>query len=351
MQNNDHYWSASKGTLLPISEMETHHLTNAIIKLERERDNNSPYPVQVLDSLKAEQYRRREAQRAAEAAGTPATPAPAAKTETADSPLFAFTRDLIALANDLQTGPPLSSDALVAKLQQLASTVNGGKTAAVTPAATAPVPTAPAAEATGPVLNTPLAQLPEEQYPALTSATLLNSLAQHNIHTVLDLTRLAACDFGAVRFSTVAAFVEATSLLLGVGHTWAAESTILRMDGAINRVINPNASAIGLFVTEAQSRLRPLVLRLQNGDDTPVLREAINRVAEGVKRRVALAAQVHSMVILARGGQTKEEIRRMLATLPVSDSMRHQIWLHLNRLSMRLRRVGLPATAAEPVPA
>lgn len=339
--NQNQYWSASKGAFLPISEMEQHHLNNAIIKLDREREAGSPYPVQVLDALKAEQVRRRDAERATGTQTQPTAPAPAPVAPAQESPLLSFTKELIALADDLRSGTSVSDDQLIQKLQKLANTVNGNK-----PAQAAPV--TPAAPVTGPAIDTPLAQLPEDQYPTLTAAVLLNSLGQHGVTTVRDLGRLAASDFGAVRFSTVPAFVEATALLLGLGQTWAAESSILRVDGVVNRVINPNASAIGVFVSEAQSRLRPLVLRLQAGENTPVLCAAINRVFEGVKRRVALAAQVHSVVILARGGQSKEEIRRMADALPVSASMRHQIWLHLNRLASRLRRsdtAQVPVTA------
>ena len=330
------YFSASKGFEIPLTEMEENHLNNAICKLESEQASGAPIPVNILSALKEEQAKRKvisqpkseEAKADAPAQATPPPP-----------DLGVLVASLTAVAQQLTAGLLKPVD-LGAQLQELATAVNK---VILPPATTASAATA-CSELT---VDSPLIGLDSGLYPALTSRYLLNSLAAHGIRTLSNLASIAPCDFGAVRFSTADAFVEASELFQQVGLTWGTSSVILAQDGFINHVLNPNASPIATFVTEASSRLQLAVEALAWRGAAPFSKAAIDRIFNGIKRRLSLAANVVATVLLARG-ITDVTSMDAVCNLTTSAPFKNQVRLYLDRVFRRVAH--LPQRAAQPEP-
>lgn len=341
------YYSASKGTYVPIHEMEQHHLDNAIKKLQREQENGSPVPVNVLNGLLAEQSRRAAAKAAEQPAEQPQQPAkpaveitPTPSQETINFGVLAAS--LVTVTHRLTSGV-LQANLDPAKIRQLADAVN----AAVV--STGGVNTETAAEIAG---TTPLDSIDGKKYPHLTSKLLLNSLRGYGVTTVQQLAGLSYCDFGAIRFSTAEAFVEALDIVAQANLTWATYSKLLVNDGYINRILNPNASPIDTFVGEATLRLNKAVVGLRSTATTLTSVQAIERIFNGIKRRLSLAASVLGTSLLARG--------RTAATAgPVLDNMtnlstpfRYQVKQYLSRVESRVARIeGATTQPSMPVEA
>lgn len=337
------YHSASKGSI-PISEMEKHHLNNAILKLQREKEAGQSVPEDVLAALIAEQTRRQPPASSTPPAveTAPATPA----TEITPTPqpvnIGVLAAGLAAVTQGLTEGkiqqqlPTDKLAKLAAALDELiaSSSLNQAAADKVTYGGVESVELKDA--------NLPLAQLLNLHYPQLTSPLLLKSLHRYGIVTVNDLAGIAACDFGAVRFSTAGAFIEASRLLADYGLNWCTESRILVHDGAINRVLNPNASAIDVFVKETTRRL--------NATRRTYDAAAVDRIFSGIKRRIALAVSVLGTSLLARGHNV-DTAAPLLAGLPaVSDSFRKQVKLYISRMSARALAIWYAETYA-PAPA
>lgn len=338
------YYSASKGTYVPIHEMEQHHLDNAIKKLQREQESGAPVPVNVLNGLLTEQARRTAAKAAEQPAEQPSKPA----VEITQTPealgvnLGALAASLVTVTHRLTSGA-LQGQLDPVKIKQLADAVNE----AVLSTGGANIEFSSVAPITG---DTPLDTLDSKKYPHLTARLLVNSLRSYSITTVGQLATLAHCDFGAIRFSTAGAFVEALDVVSQAGLTWAAASRILVNDGFINRVLNPNASAIGLFASEATSRLNKAIVGLRSPNTTLSSVQTIERIFDGIKRRLSLAASVLGTSLLARG-------RTSITAVPVLDNMAHlsvpfryQVKQYLGRVESRIARIDSDATTPVSMP-
>lgn len=334
------YYSASKGTHVPIHEMEQHHLDNAIKKLQREQENGSPVPINVLNGLLAEQSRRAAA-KAAEQPVTQAEPAkPAVEiTPNAEPPAVNFgvlAASLATVTNRLTSGV-LQANLNPERIKQLVDAVNAVvvDTGGVNPEPSTYTVTS----------ATTIESLSKTEYPHLTARLLLNSLRSYGIVTVGQLARLAYCDFGAIRFSTAEAFVEALDVVSKAGLNWATSSTILANDGFINRILNPNASSIDVFTNEASLRLNRAVAGLRSPATALTSAQAIERIFNGIKRRLSLAASVLGTSLLARG-------RTANTAVPVLDNMtnltapfRYQVKQYLSRVEARVARIEGATTA------
>ncbi|RTL07780.1 hypothetical protein EKK58_01145 [Candidatus Dependentiae bacterium] len=332
------YYSASKGTYVPIHEMEQHHLDNAIKKLQREQENGSPVPVNVLNGLLAEQSRRAAAKAAEQPVEQPQQPAkPAVEitvTQTPEAINFGVLAASLATVTHRLTSGVLQANLDPEKIKQLADAIN----AAVVSTGGVNAEDHPGTDRdyTGATL---LEAVDGKKYPHLTARLLLNSLRSYGVTTIQQLAGLAYCDFGAIRFSTAEAFAEALELVAQVGLTWAGSSRILVNDGYINRILNPNASPIGVFVGEATLRLNKAVAGLRSPSTTLTSVQAIERIFNGIKRRLSLAASVLGTSLLARG--------RTAATAgPVLDNMtnltppfRYQVKQYLSRVAARVARI------------
>lgn len=320
------YYSGSKGQEIPLVEMEDNHLKNAILKFRREQEKGSPIPTALLDALIAEQTRRTPATKTED---TPTTNTPSVVTSPPD--LAVLAARLVTVANQLTEGR-LTSDGCATQLSQLADSVNQ----VILPVTNNPVVLDTTVRVSG---DTVLATLNRGAYPALTAQLLLNSLAAYGVVTVRDLSALAPVDFGAVRYSTPLAYVEALALFREVELSWNSQSSILLRDGAINRVLNPNASDIGDFVQVAAIRLTAATDRVNRGHASSAYGiPAIERIFSGIKRRLALAVSVIGTSLLARGlpAQTAATV---LAGLQVTRPFRHQVQLYLNRWYGRIMRM------------
>lgn len=335
--NTQQYYSASKGTHLPLHEMEQHHLDNAIKKLQREQENGSPVAINVLNGLLAEQQKRKAANPNTQPATQAEQPAQPAVEITAD-PVFegvnygVLAASLAAVTQRLTSGT-LQQTLDPARIKQLVDAINaavvnsGGATGE--------------AQFTVAVISgsTPLAALANAQYPELTSKLLLNSLSGYGITTVGQLARLSYCDFGALRFSTATAFIEALDLVAKAGLTWGTTSSILIFDGYINRILNPNASEIDVFVGEATARLNKAVGGLHGASSTLSSVQSIERIFNGIKRRLSLAASVLGTALLARG-RTAATAVPALGTMPqLSTPFRNQVKHYLTRVEQRVARI------------
>lgn len=350
------YFSASKGYEIPLTEMENNHLNNAILKLQRAQDSGAPVPSELLDALKQEQGRRNAASQGVVTAPaevvTKAEVDQQAATQPAAPPepihpapdLGVLAASLVAVAQQITAGLIKPAD-LGDRLTKLSASVNNvilpGVSSAPNPVAVAVSPT------NG---STLLVHLDPAAYPSLTSRYLLNSLASYGITTVAGLSTLSAVDFGAVRFSTAQAYAEASSLLSSLGMNWHIASSILLRDGFINPVLNPNASAIEVFVTEATARLARASAFLASRPGAEGGLPTIERIFSGIKRRLSLAASVVGTTLLARG-VTSATASSAVNALNTSQAFKHQVRLYLSRVFGRVRQLYpvLPTTQEVPV--
>lgn len=343
------YYSASKGTYVPIHEMAQHHLDNAIKKLQREQENGFSVPINVLNGLLAEQSRRAAAKPAEQTVEQAESAKPVveitANTEPSAVNFGVLAASLATVTNRLTSGV-LQANLNPERIRQLVDAVNAVvvDTGGVNPES-----------ATDTVTSTTVIEtLSKTEYPHLTTRLLLNSLRSYGVTTVGQLARLAYCDFGAIRFSTAEAFVEALDVVSKAGLNWAASSTstILANDGFINRILNPNASSIEVFTNEASSRLNRAVAGLRSlvpgapGRWAAVRAStlAIERIFNGIKRRLSLAASVLGTSLLARG-------RTAATAVPVLDNMtnltapfRYQVKQYLTRVESRVARIDSDTT-------
>ena len=332
------YYSHSKGKDVEISQMEKFHLINTILKLQKERDSGQAYPAAVLQDL-LEEHAKRVARGEITDFGNVSTPDKpvAEKVEVnalaalANLPDDASENDALSkllkeigeLTTSLTSGP--SQQKIIDAARVLATKVNAFN---ASPAA-APVAPKPAAS-----------DIRLEAYPTAFPTLLLNSLAAYNVTTLEQLSQLTVSDFGAVRFSTPQAFIEATSLLRLNQLRWSDTSRILVNDGYVDRRLNPNASAIAVFVQEAENRLTA-ILHGRTVSQLSLHTEAINRVFEGIKRRVALAASVAGMAIMARG-LVGDARKTAISRLPASVPFQRQVNLYLDRLASRVASIDAP---------
>jgi len=365
--SNFTYFSVSKGQEIPLHQMENHHLNNAILKLERDQSLGAPIPLAVLAALKAEQARRNgeqaqqqatqaqqqatQAQQQATQAQQQATQAsgpyispeasappvsnkqPASESPTAPS-FVTFAADVHTALTQFTEGQ-LSAAKLTERLQSLAAAINshGGKsTEKVTPT--------PSARDASLVL---LKDLQSAEFPALTSRVLLNSLATYGVTTLAQLSALSRADFAAVRFSTPAAYIEVQQLFANYGLDWAPASTILINDGRISSTLNPNASDIAVFAREAERRLK-------KADGLFAPEASIERVMNGVKKRLSLAANALSTSLLVRGLTSEPAVQNWLASLTVSEAFKQQVRLCLARMIARVQATYPSVVTSEITP-
>jgi len=358
--SNFTYFSVSKGQEIPLHQMENHHLNNAILKLERDQSLGAPVPLAVLAALKAEQGRRKgeqgvqqatQAQQQATQAQQQATsgwtsvipsdggPAPATATEGNDTPSSSVPTmsTVVGLATDLHnaitqfTAGQLSEAKFEEVLKNLESAINASKKAPVEKVTS---------KVNSPNSLTALSELPSAKFPALTSRTLLNSLATYGVTTLAQLSGLSRADFAAVRFSTPAAYLEVQELFDTYGLDWAPASTLLVNDGRISSTLNPNASDIALFTREAERRL--------HAAGTAEL--TIERVMSGVKKRLSLAANVVSTSLLVRGITTEPALTYWLTPLNVSEAFKQQVRLCLARMISRVQAAYPAVVTSEITP-
>lgn len=327
------YYSASKGTYVPIHEMEQHHLDNAIKKLQREQENGSPVPVNVLNGLITEQQRRAAAKAAEQPVEQkPATPAVEITTNPEPAVInFGVLAASLATVTHRLTSGVLQANLDPNKIKQLVDAVND----AVVSTGGVNVDSSPTS-VTG---ATALDSLDGKKYPHLTAKLLLNSLRSYGVTTVQQLAGLAYCDFGAIRFSTAEAFTEALELVAQAGLTWAGSSRILINDGYINRILNPNASAIDVFVGEATLRLNKAIVGLRSPATTLASVQTIERIFNGIKRRLSLAASVLGTSLLARG-RTADTAGPVLDNMTnLTPPFRYQVKQYLSRVAARVARI------------
>ena len=335
------YYSASKGTYIPIHEMEQHHLDNAIKKLQREHENGSPIPIDVLNGLLAEQSSRAAAKAAKQPVAQTNSVQPAVEiTPNAETPVVNFgvlAASLATVTNRLTSGV-LQANLNPERIKQLVDAVNAVvvDTGGVNPEPSTYTVTS---------ATTLLSSLNANEYPHLTAKLLLNSLRSYGITSVGHLARLAYCDFGAIRFSTAEAFVEALDVVAKAGLNWATSSTILANDGFINRILNPNASSIDVFTNEASSRLNRAVAGLCSQATALTSAQAIERIFNGIKRRLSLAASVLGTSLLARG-RTASTAAPMLDNMTnLTAPFRYQVKQYLSRVEARVARIEGASTA------
>lgn len=343
------YYSASKGTYIPIHEMEGNHLINTIKKMQREKENGSPIPEQVFQALLNEQAKRDAANaKTQEAAPTPepetyvvpkavaVDAAAAAALDLGDINLGVLAASLATVTQRLTRGV-IQTGTDSQKLRKLVEAVNDvvNQTGGVT------VETA-VTTVTGTTL---LENVDGKKYPHLTAKLVVNSLRGYGITTVQQLASIAPCDFGAVRYSTAQAFADATALLEEAGLTWGTTSVILINDGFINRVLNPNASAIAVFTAEASSRLNKAMTGLYTGHARAAALVTIERIFNGIKRRLGLAASTLGTSLLARG-YTPSTVSPVLANqIGLSTPFRNQVRQYLERVASRVARIEAESSA------
>jgi hypothetical protein len=336
--------------------MEQHHLDNALKKFEREKENGSPIPTNVYNALLAEQQRRRGPTAGATTTAVPATPAveitptnnvapTVAAVDAAAKAMasvdFGNLAASLATVNQRLTAGLLQQNLDPQLIQQLADVING--------VVNCTGGSGLREEAGVITTDTRLDTLPTEAYPHLTAKLITNSLRGYGVQTVGQLALLAPCDFGAVRFSTAEAYADASRLLASVGLGWNKASSILINDGYINRILNPNASAINTFIGEATARLT----RASNGLGVAHSRAAslkeVERIFNGIKRRLGLAASVLGTSLLARGITAATAQTVLGPQIHLSVPFRNQVKLYLDRVSTRAALVADSTT--EPIPA
>lgn len=342
------YYSASKGTYIPIHEMEGNHLINTIKKMQREKENGSPIPEQVFQALLNEQAKRDAANaKTQEAAPTPEPETYAAPKTVVDAAATAALDlgdiNLGVLAASLATVTQRLTRGVIQtgtdsqKLRKLVEAVNDvvNQTGGVTVETAASTVTS----------TTLLENVDGKKYPHLTAKLVVNSLRGYGITTVQQLASIAPCDFGAVRYSTAQAFADATALLKEAGLTWGTTSVILINDGFINRVLNPNASAIAVFTAEASSRLNKAMTGLYTGHALAAALATIERIFNGIKRRLGLAASTLGTSLLARGCRPSMVSPVLANQIGLSTPFRNQVRQYLERVASRVARIEAESSA------
>ena len=354
------YYSASKGVDIPLEDMEQHHLQNAIRKFQKAKEAGELYPPAVLLDLEAELARRNKPETT-----TPATPveavvtpvmqeeikpvesvappatmeAPKTISDVAPVPALESLSSLMAKTNEVFTQLRRGTDneQLNAQLQHLAVAINALDAVLNT--------SDESVTASTPLSNIQI--LPSN----LSTKLLVNSLMTYGVYTLQDLTYISAVDFGAVRFSTSEAFYKLHGLLQRVGLNWNTNSTILINDGAINPIINPNASLITDFVHEANSRMAFLLHNYPVVSTTQAI-ASLDRLFDGIKRRLALAVSVLGTTYLAQG-LNAVTARAQITALNTSVAFKHQVTIHLTRIAQRVTRLAAatpPVRVLEDVP-
>lgn len=261
------YFSTSFGREILINQLQSQHLSNAISRLERQKQEGRLDTTQASTLIALTMERERRRLNETKTAPPPPTATPAAPVVT-----FAeLAQKLTTLANGIAEGN--TTDPL---LQKLASVINGG--AIVEPA------------------TTPVRKTATPLYDGATrlnrvfSQRLSNSMASYGLNTMGDLRTISPEDFAAIRYSAVADYQSALAALEIAGSSFACTSAILIHDGRVNSQLNPNVSDIKVFVDEAGSRLgtcrRP---------------SELERLFQGIKRRVSTAINLEGMRILAQG--------------------------------------------------